>query len=670
MKPPESYDVLVLGSGIAGLLFALKMSEKYSVCIVTKSTLAESNTFYAQGGIAAVFDDKDTFEAHIKDTLRLGEGLSRPDYVRAIIENAPRVIATLEGYGVQFTKHAKEYDLGIEAGHSHRRIVHSGDLTGETVEQILVEQVKKTKTITVLENMLCYDLVTANGICAGAYAVRKDNDERICIKSRITMLATGGIGSLFEYTSNSPVATGDGLAIAYRAGARLSDLEFIQFHPTALNLDVTPKFLLSEALRGEGAELVDEQGDKFMYRYHPDAEMAPRDIVTRAIIEESKQHTIFLSLTHLNPYFVKKRFPGICRKLLEYGMDCTNQPVPIVPVAHYHCGGVCIDPNGQTSVFGLYASGEVANGGLHGANRLASNSLLEGAAQSLHTAEILYEEGLPDLYEIAPVFPQDVSSDSATDYTSLRTRMWNALGIIRSVDGMSEMLQYLSGFNPNDFVQNYDQLQFRNMLQSARLITYAALQREESRGTHYRVDYPDRNVEWMRHIEIKKNVSLKTVFFLGRFQPVPHNGHLHILEGLLKEYDVIIIGLGSAQESRTEENYATVSERTAVWQKILDRINKDQKQVYLIPIPDINDNDRFVEHVQKLVPPFNEIFSGNKLVIRLFKDAGSTVHEIKERYKNISNAALREALKSDKPDLQELLPVESLDFLKKHGFIK
>src|SRR6266851_5242464 len=377
MSPEYNFDFLVIGSGIAGLTFALKVAKRGSVAIITKKDRAETNTNYAQGGIAAVTGSDDSFDLHVRDTLQAGAGLCKEDVVRTIVSQGPALVRELIELGVRFSESAPgQYDLGREGGHTRRRVLHSVDITGHEIERALLAAVAAERNITVFENVLAVDLITSEKIgmgganrCLGCYALRDTTNEVEAFTAKVTLLASGGSGKVYLYTSNPDIASGDGVAMAYRAGARIANMEFYQFHPTCLYHPAAKSFLISEALRGEGAILRLPDGSAFMKRYHPDAELAPRDVVARAIDSEMKRHGldfVYLDLSHREAGFIKKRFPNIFKRCLSFGYDLTKGPIPVVPAAHYMCGGVRTDLDGRTSIPRLYAAGEVAMTGLHG----------------------------------------------------------------------------------------------------------------------------------------------------------------------------------------------------------------------------------------------------------------------------------------------------------------
>ncbi|MDA1196676.1 MAG: L-aspartate oxidase [Nanoarchaeota archaeon] len=476
-------DILVIGGGIAGLSFALRVSKRASVTLVTKTEVMESNTRYAQGGLAGVFSENDDFALHVADTLKVGDGICNKEAVKVLVENAPDSITWLDSLGVAFDKNGS-FHLGKEAVHSRRRIVHAGDSTGKSIQQVLVDRVTEGK-ITVLEQHDVVSILSEKGRCGGAVVVC--DGERKIIHARATVLATGGIGNLYSRTCNPAIATGDGIALAYEAGATLMDMEFIQFHPTGL-LHKGTNFLLTERLRGEGALLVNAQGERFMEHYHPEREMAARDIVARACFMEAQKTgaDVYLDMTTIAKDVLEKEFPAITAKCTLLGYDVFSEPVPVSPTAHYLCGGVKIDLSGRTDVDGLYAIGEVSCSGAHGADRLASNSLVDGLVFSKRLAEHL-EKGLLEPVEIEETLLDEESSS----LSAIQALMWEHVGIVRNQQGLQYCLDELK------------KLTGRNAT-VAEMITRCALAREESRGTHYRSDFSTKIDLFRKHTLINK----------------------------------------------------------------------------------------------------------------------------------------------------------------------
>src|SRR5229473_2221055 len=437
-------NYLIIGSGIAGLSLALKAASRGSVLIVTKDRLPESNSAYAQGGIASVWSAEDSFAAHMHDTLTAGAGLCHANVVEAVVREGPDRIRELIALGTNFSRRPggeeAEYDLGLEGGHSHRRILHASDATGQEIIRALIAAVRQQPNITILEKHIGIDLLTSSEssgtACWGAYVLDLETNQVKTLTARVTVLCSGGAGKIYLYTSNPDVATGDGLAMAYRAGVPLANLEFFQFHPTCLFHPRAKSFLISEALRGEGAVLRRPDGTPFMAQYHPRTELAPRDVVARAIDSEMKTHGfthVLLDISHREADFLRQRFPAISRRCLEFGLDLTKEPIPVVPAAHYLCGGVVTDLNGATSLSRLYAAGEVAMTGLHGANRLASNSLLEAAVMA-RRAFAGAREQLKENTGAPPEFPawdpgQAIRSEQRVlithSWEEIRRLMWN-----------------------------------------------------------------------------------------------------------------------------------------------------------------------------------------------------------------------------------------------------
>ena len=520
-------DFLVIGSGVAGLSYALKVAQFGRVTIITKKKIYKTNTALAQGGVAAVFSKTDSFENHVADTLAAGDGLCAEDVVRMVVENGPERIRELVDLGAQFNLDGEgkyDFSLGREGGHSQNRIIHARDLTGKEIEDVLVSNVEQHENITILENRVAVNLITYStsvrsglvrtqheNICCGAYVLDNDTGKVETVAAKVTLLATGGGSKVYLYTSNPDTATGDGIAMAYRAGATVANMEFVQFHPTCLFHPEAKNFLISEAVRGEGAYLIDEKGDRFMGKYSPDLELACRDVVARAIDNELKKtgaDSVFLDITHKDPDFVRERFPNIYAKCLTYGIDITKQPIPIVPAAHYMCGGVATDLNGRSDIQCLYAVGETACTGLHGANRLASNSLLEAlvyadnaAKASLKEFEQSAEKSTVDLdtWDETNTLDGDEAIIVAHNWDEIRRMMWNYVGIVRSDKRLHraqrriEMIQHEIEEYYWDFKITADLIELRNLATVAELIIKSALMRKESRGLHYNLWYPEKD---------------------------------------------------------------------------------------------------------------------------------------------------------------------------------
>ena len=517
-------DFLVIGSGVAGLSFALKVAAWGKVAVVTKREIEESNTKYAQGGIASVWSQEDSFDAHIQDTLVAGDGLCHPDVVEMVVKNGPDRIRDLINWGVNFTlweKDKTKYDLAREGGHSKRRIIHAADLTGEEVEKTLAKRVKRNSNITTHENFIAVNLIVREGECWGAYVLDIKKKVVHTFIAKVTLIATGGAGKVYLYTSNSDVATGDGIAMAYRAGAKIANMEFMQFHPTCLYHPEAKSFLISEAVRGEGGILRLKDGSPFMDKYHPQKELAPRDIVARAIDHEMKERGddyVFLDITHRSPKFIKKRFPNIYQKCRSFGFDMTKEPLPVVPAAHYICGGVLTDNNGRTSIKRLYAVGEVACSGLHGANRLASNSLLEAlvfAERASQQAKYAVEQEISfppiSIWDIGHAVDSYEAVMVSHNWDEIRRLMWNYVGIVRSKKRLErakrriELLQKEIQEYYWDFIITSDLIELRNIAMVGQLIIDSAIQRKESRGLHYNLDYPSKDdIRWQKDTIIQQ----------------------------------------------------------------------------------------------------------------------------------------------------------------------
>ncbi|MFH2219064.1 MAG: L-aspartate oxidase [Pseudomonadota bacterium] len=525
-------DFLIIGSGAAGLSFALKAADFGSVALVTKKGIMDSNTVHAQGGVASVFGKLDSFDLHIQDTLLSGEGICNRKVVEMVVKNGPDRIRELMDYGVQFDlssktrkKQASQHlDLGREGGHSQKRIVHAQDMTGIEIERVLVAHVKNHNRITLYENHIAIDLITCStrmtrglitttheDTCCGAYVLDSESNQVKTFCARITLLATGGAGKVYLYTSNPDVATGDGIAMGYRAGATVANLEFVQFHPTCLYHPEAKNFLISEAVRGEGGILVDSGGNPFMNRYDPQKDLACRDVVARAIdaeLKKSGDDSVFLDISHKNSDFVKNRFPNLYEKCLSFGIDMTREPIPVVPAAHYMCGGIATDMHGRTDIQRLYAIGETACTGLHGANRLASNSLIEAfvyadtasqqAVKDLQTPDV--ESAIdPPLWDEVGTTDSDEVIMVSHNWDEIRRLMWNYVGIVRSNKRLDrakrrieiiqkEIQEYYWGFRVSS-----DLIELRNIATVAELIIKCARYRKESRGLHYNIEYPYRD---------------------------------------------------------------------------------------------------------------------------------------------------------------------------------
>jgi len=515
------FDFIVIGSGIAGLSFALKAARIGTVAIVTKRAGSESNTRYAQGGIACVTSAEDSFEAHIKDTLIAGAGLCDEQVVRAIITDGPGRIRELMEFGVQFDERENgdggaELDLGREGGHSKRRILHSRDATGREIELSLLRAASAVANITLLENHMAVDLITLGKLgfagqerCLGAHVLDETCGRVLTLRSDRIVLATGGCGKVYLYTTNPAVATGDGVAMAWRAGASIANMEFIQFHPTCLYHPDAGSFLITEAIRGEGARLIDRKGHTFMEKYDARRELAPRDIVARAIDAEMKRtgaKCVSLDITHQPPEFVRDRFPTVAETCQRFGIDITREPIPVVPAAHYQCGGVLTDANGATTVPGLYAIGEVGCTGLHGANRLASNSLLEAVVVAHRCFESMQAEGpRTGSATTEPLLPDWTSGDAQDvdelvviyhNWDEIRRLMWDYVGIVRTTKRLQRAAARLRNLQQEiqEFYWNFkittDLLELRNLATVAALIVDSALLRRESRGLHFTLDHP------------------------------------------------------------------------------------------------------------------------------------------------------------------------------------
>jgi L-aspartate oxidase len=528
-----SCDFLVIGSGIGGLSFAIRAAKIGSVVMITKKTDSESNTNYAQGGIACVLDPKDSFESHYADTINAGAGLCNTDAVNVLVREGPQRIEELIGWGTHFSTSRKSHaphhlDLGREGGHSMNRIVHTRDFTGHDVEDALLRRLRTMPSVTMYENHCAVELITNHQVrrtgsvdsnrCYGAYVLDTIKRAIFSVRSKITCISTGGCGRAYLHTTNPEIATGDGIAMAYRAGAVIENMEFIQFHPTTLYHERGNSFLISEALRGFGAVLKDSRGNEFMNRYHPMKSLAPRDIVARAIDKEMKRSgdsCVYLDVRHISARRIRQHFPHVYGRCKEYGIDITKDLIPVVPAAHYVCGGIRVDTNGQSTIQNLYACGEASCTGIHGANRLASNSLLEALVFSRRAAD----DATKRLGAIFPINQRSVPAwdDSGTidneewvllshNLAEIQSVMWDYVGIVRSNLRLERAMRRIS-FLEKEIENFYKRtkitprlLELRNIVTAAKLIVMSALRRHESRGLHYTTDYPTQNDRfWKRN---------------------------------------------------------------------------------------------------------------------------------------------------------------------------
>lgn len=517
MTSKNNFDALIIGSGVAGLTLALQLADHAQVAILSKDQLEEGASLYAQGGISVVLDQADSIQSHIDDTLLAGAGLCDEQAVRFTVEHARESIEWLIEQGVSFTKDgitAETYHLTKEGGHSHRRIIHSADATGKEVETTLLSKVQSHPNIHLFPYHIGIDLITSRkqfgqqeNTCLGCYVLDIKTDTPRTFTAPITVLATGGAGKVYLYTSNPDVSTGDGIAMGWRAGCRVANMEFIQFHPTCLFHPKAKSFLISEALRGEGAKLLLADGSRFMDQFHPQAELAPRDIVARAIDHEMKRlgdDCVYLDISHQAKAFIEEHFPTIHQRCLEFGIDMTREPIPVVPAAHYTCGGLVTDLDGHTDISGLYAIGETAHTGLHGANRMASNSLLECLVFARSAAAKIRQQ-LPSVksesdsippWDASRVKPAKEAIAISHNWDELRRFMWDYVGIVRSNERLQKarlrltlLQQEIDEYYSQHRISS-DLLELRNLADVAELIITSALQRKESRGLHYILDYP------------------------------------------------------------------------------------------------------------------------------------------------------------------------------------
>ena len=512
-------DVLIIGSGAAGLSLALRLNPDLKIIILAKREITEGNTFYAQGGVSAVLDSSDSIDSHIQDTLNAGAGICDTETVSNVVRHGPENIRWLLDQGVEFTRQEDSdsgYHLTREGGHTHRRVIHAADATGKAIEISLVDQARARSNIHFVEDSLAIDLITADRKkstrrCVGIYTLNLKNNKISSIAAKTVVLATGGASKVYLYTSNPDIATGDGIAMAWRAGCRVANMEFNQFHPTCLYHPKAKSFLITEAVRGEGGKLLLPDGSEFMKRFDKRAELAPRDVVARAIDHEMKRlgcDCLYLDISHKGADFITSHFPNIYSRCLELGIDITKEPIPIVPAAHYTCGGVITDDHAQTDIKGLYAIGETAYTGLHGANRMASNSLLEClvygqlAAQAINDTDLSKKKfhHISD-WDESRVTDSDEEIVVSHNWHELRQFMWDYVGIVRSSKRLQrarrrlnllkhEVSEYYSNFRVNN-----DLLELRNLLDIADLIVQCAMRRKESRGLHYNLDFPETDAQ-------------------------------------------------------------------------------------------------------------------------------------------------------------------------------
>ena len=505
MSKQHQFDVLIIGSGAAGLMSAIQLSENLSIALISKDKILEGSSYYAQGGISAVLDSEDSFNSHISDTLNTGFDIGNEDSVRFMVEQAPMAISDLEKAGVYFSQERGNYDLTMEGGHSTKRVAHVADKTGQSVQTNLLAQVQQKQNITLFEHYLAVDLLIDGNTCHGAYVFDKKSHQVISFVSHKTILATGGASKSYLYTSNPDTSTGDGIAMAFRAGCEIVNMEFTQFHPTCLFHPHAKSFLISETLRGEGAKLILPNGEEFMHNYDDRLELAPRDTVARAIDHEMKTHgfdCVYLDISFKDSKWISKRFPNITERCSTLGIDICSKPIPVVPAAHYTCGGVNTDLSAQSNIDNLYAIGEVAHTGVHGANRIASNSLLECIVFAKSCAKNINKNSIGNIFptinawDASRVEPSKEMVVVTHLWHEVRRIMWNFVGIVRS-DSRLKLAHYRIlqiHKEVNDYYRLYsitdDLIELRNLVQTSKIIVESALSRKESRGLHFNQDYP------------------------------------------------------------------------------------------------------------------------------------------------------------------------------------
>ena len=532
MSEKINTEVLIVGSGISGLLAGLELSKKYSVMILSKSKINKCSTAWAQGGIAAAIGKSDDVNNHVKDTIKNGHGICDLKSVKSIIKNGKKSINLLLNQGVSFNKKGNELDQTLEGGHSTRRIIYHNDNTGEEIHTSLLKKARANKNITIKEDFMAIDLIgKKENLCQGLYAYDELSESVVTICSNVTILATGGASKVYQYTTNPDTSTGDGIAMAWRFGCTITNMEFMQFHPTCLYHSTEKSFLISESLRGEGARLLNPDGKYFMSQYDKRMELAPRDVVARAIDTEMKNNNykcVYLDITFKDKSYIKKRFPNIYQRCLNLGIDITCQSIPVVPAAHYTCGGIKANVSGETECVNLFAIGECAHTGFHGANRLASNSLLECSVMAIECCKLIDSKykffhsnyNLPLWDESYVTIPRDENVLISHNWGEIRKIMWDYVGILRSNKMLGQAKERLTIINNevNEFYHNHrislDLLELRNLINIAEIVTNSALQRKESRGLHFNKDYPKSNNEFEKCTDIintKKDYIMKIV---------------------------------------------------------------------------------------------------------------------------------------------------------------